>query len=73
MSPASYQTAPPRDGSPSIAPDRDNGHVRLGVETALVGGVLVRGDVEVLDGASRVWGSPDKAGEPRSLGSSTCR
>lgn len=51
MSPASYQTAPPRVAARSIAPRDDNGHVRLGVGAALVDARLVPGDVEI-DGGS---------------------
>ena len=50
MSPASYQTAPPRVAAASIARSRENGPMRLGVEAALVGGTLVPGDVEIVDG-----------------------
>ncbi len=51
MSPASYQTAPPRVAARSIARRDENGHVRLGVETALVHGRLLRGDVEIEGGS----------------------
>ncbi len=50
MSPASYQTAPPRVAALSIARGRENGHVRLGVGAALVEARLVPGDVEIADG-----------------------
>ena len=62
MSPASYQTAPPRVASPSIARGRDNGHVRIGVQAAVVGGTLVRGDVEVLDGDVSAVGIAGRGG-----------
>jgi N-acetylglucosamine-6-phosphate deacetylase len=53
MSPASYQTAPPRVAALSIASDSQNGEVKLGVEAALVGGELVPGDIEIADGVVR--------------------
>ncbi len=50
MSPASYQTAPPRVAGRSIALPRENEPVRLGVEAAIVDGAVVPGDVEIADG-----------------------
>src|SRR4249920_3554928 len=50
MSPAGYQTAPPRVGARSIARSHENGPMRLGVEAALVDGAMVPGDVEIATG-----------------------
>ena len=62
MSPASYQTAPPRVACLSIAAGSQNEAVRLGVEAAIVDGALVRGDVEIVDGLVAQVGLSSRGG-----------